>query len=113
PPVTSVKLHNLVIAASYFSLQEYWEVPDEIGLITSFLDPRIKNLKFIDYENIRITTISTVRRLCSEEEHRQPLIEEISRNDSVAEPFNVSISNNLMADLYNNEDSGTISEESE
>ncbi|CAG8824908.1 10144_t:CDS:2 [Gigaspora margarita] len=36
PPITSLELHNLVKATSYFSLQEYWDVSDEIRLITSF-----------------------------------------------------------------------------
>ncbi|CAG8798068.1 38052_t:CDS:2, partial [Gigaspora margarita] len=86
------------------------EVPDEIKLIALFLDSRIKNLKFIDNENIKITTINTVRKLCSEEEYHQPLIEEIS-NDSFAEFSSISISNDLMADLYSNKEPDSISEE--
>ncbi|CAG8730717.1 22142_t:CDS:2, partial [Dentiscutata erythropus] len=112
PPITSMELHNLVKAASYFSLQKYWNVFNEIGLIALFLNLRIKNLKFIDDVNIRITTISTVRRLCSEEEYHQPLIEEISRDDSFAESSSL-ISNDLMADLYSNEELDSVSEESE
>ncbi|CAG8824944.1 13316_t:CDS:2, partial [Gigaspora margarita] len=65
--------------------------------------PQIKNLKFINDENIKITTINIVRRLCSEKEYHQLLIEEIS-NNSFAESFSISISNNLMADLYSNEE---------
>ncbi|CAG8761097.1 39342_t:CDS:2, partial [Gigaspora margarita] len=47
PPVITEELYDLVKAASYLSFQEYWEVPEEIGLVSSFLDPRIKHLKFL------------------------------------------------------------------
>ncbi|CAG8739980.1 13226_t:CDS:2, partial [Dentiscutata heterogama] len=84
PPVTSVELHNL----------------------------------FIDDENIKITTINIVRRLYSEEEYRQPLIEEISRDNSFVESSSIlaskpTITNDLMADLYSNKESGSVNEESE
>ncbi|CAG8527108.1 14099_t:CDS:2, partial [Dentiscutata heterogama] len=118
PPVTSVELHNLVKAVSYFSLQEYWEVPDEIGLIVSFLDLQIKNLKFIDDEKIKITTINIVQRLYLEKEYCQPLIKKISKDDSFVESSSISaskpiITNDLMADLYSNEESGSVNKESE
>ncbi|CAG8777818.1 17571_t:CDS:2 [Gigaspora margarita] len=83
PLITSLELHNLVKAASYLSLQEYWEVSDKIRLI-----------------------------LCSEEEYYQPLIEEIS-NDNFAKSSSISISNNFMPDLYSNEEPDSISKESE
>ncbi|CAG8763865.1 7841_t:CDS:2, partial [Dentiscutata heterogama] len=76
----------------------YWEVPNEVGLIASFLNPRIKNMNFIDDEDIKIITINTVRRLCFEEEHHQSLIEKILRDDEFAR------SNDLMLDLYSNEE---------
>ncbi|CAG8685409.1 9887_t:CDS:1, partial [Ambispora gerdemannii] len=99
-------LHNLDKAASYLSLQEYWKVPEDVGLITAFLDPRIKSLKFLGNTTLKITTINKVRRLCIEEEHCQPSIEEFSRNES----FNISTSeivtsNNLMAALYRDKES--------
>ncbi|CAG8706342.1 3542_t:CDS:2, partial [Cetraspora pellucida] len=91
-PITSVELHNLVKATSYFSFQEYWKVLNEIGLIASFLDPQIKNLKFINDEKI-------------------------SRDDNFVESSNIltklTIINNLMTDLYSNEELGSVSEESE
>ncbi|CAG8796651.1 8887_t:CDS:1, partial [Dentiscutata erythropus] len=47
PPVTNGNLHELVKAVSYLSLNEYWEVPEKIGLVASFLDLQIKNMKFL------------------------------------------------------------------
>ncbi|CAG8841219.1 13683_t:CDS:2, partial [Gigaspora margarita] len=82
-------------------------IPDKIGLIASFLDPQIKNLKFIDDKDIKITTINIVQRLCSEKEYCQPLIEEISK-DSFAKSSSISVSNDLMADLYSNEEPDSI-----
>ncbi|CAG8831872.1 31304_t:CDS:2, partial [Gigaspora margarita] len=46
------------------------------------------------------------------EEYHQPLIEEIS-NNSFAESSSISISNNLIADLYSNEKPDSVSEEIE
>ena len=59
-----------------------------------------------------------MRRLYSEEEYCQPLIKEISRDDSFVESSSIStskptITNDLMADLYSNEESGSVNEESE
>ncbi|CAG8662005.1 2759_t:CDS:2, partial [Racocetra fulgida] len=115
PPVNIEGLYNLVKAASYLSLQEYWEVSQEIGLIASFLDSRIKNLKFIEDVNIKTTTINTVRRLCIEEE---PLTWEILTNNSFTRISNKSTvkpteTNNLMEDLYSNEESDESIEETE
>ncbi|CAG8544698.1 11357_t:CDS:2 [Ambispora gerdemannii] len=105
-PITTEGLHNLVKAASYLSLQEYWKVPEDVELIAAFLDPQIKSLKFLGNTTLKITTINKVRRLCVEEECRQPSIEEFSRNKS----FNISTSeivtsNDLMAALYRDEES--------
>ncbi|CAG8664389.1 13111_t:CDS:2 [Ambispora gerdemannii] len=143
-PVTTEGLHNLVKAASYLSLQEYWKITtinkvrrlcieeeccqpsiekfsrnesfnistseivtsNDFGLIVSFLDPRIKSLKFLGNTTLKITIINKVQRLCIEEECRQPSIEEFFRNES----FNISTSeivtsNDLMAALYRDEES--------
>ena len=118
PPVTTEGLCDLVKAASYLSLQSYLKVPDEIGLVASFLDPRIKNLKFIGDETIKTTIINIVRRLCIEEEYCQPLVEEISRNDGYSELFGMSTfepitTNDLIAALYSNEEPDDVIEETE
>ncbi|CAG8846545.1 20042_t:CDS:2, partial [Gigaspora margarita] len=73
-PVTNEMLYDLVKAMSYFSLKKYWEVPEKIELVASFLDLRIKNLKFLDNETIKATIFNTVQTLCTEEEYHQPLI---------------------------------------
>ena len=48
--------------ALYNALEKYWSAPDEICLISSFLDPRFKNLHFVD-SNIREQTINAVKEL--------------------------------------------------
>ncbi|CAG8591708.1 2565_t:CDS:2, partial [Dentiscutata heterogama] len=82
PPVTTVELYDMVKATSYLSLKEYWE-------------------------DIKITTINIVRRLCFEEKRHQPLIEEILKDDEFAR------SNNLMSDLYSNEELSGVTKENE
>ncbi|CAG8707961.1 11453_t:CDS:2, partial [Acaulospora morrowiae] len=71
-PVTTKELNDLVKAASYLSLQQYWEVPEEVRLVASFLDPQIKNLKFIGNEIVKINIINTVQKLYIKKEYRQP-----------------------------------------
>ncbi|CAG8572079.1 45024_t:CDS:2 [Gigaspora margarita] len=75
-PIVTEELYDLVKAASYLSLQEYWDVPEEIGLI---------------------------------EECHQPLAKEIPKNYGFAKlssmlAFNPSITNDLVLDLYYNEE---------
>ncbi|CAG8659526.1 23936_t:CDS:2 [Cetraspora pellucida] len=102
PPVNNERLCDLVKATSYFSLKEYWEVPERIGLVASFLDPRIKNLKFLDNEAIKATIFDTVRALCVEEKNHQPIIRpDESVNTPVREPVTT---NGLIADLYSSEE---------
>ncbi|CAG8533333.1 8933_t:CDS:2, partial [Cetraspora pellucida] len=118
PPVVTEELSDLVKAVCYLSLQEYWDVPKETGLIASFLDLRIKNLKFIDNENIKLITISTVRRLCIEEEHHRPLVEEIPKIYGFAKSSSISISNptmvnDLISDLYNDKESNSTYKKTE
>ncbi|CAG8728697.1 20374_t:CDS:2, partial [Gigaspora margarita] len=93
--VTTIELYDMKIS-------------DKVGLIASFLDPQIKNLNFIDDEDMKITTINTVQRLCLEKEHNQSLIEEILRNDEFDR-----FSNNLMSDLYSNEELNSVTKENE
>ncbi|CAG8761829.1 9607_t:CDS:2 [Dentiscutata erythropus] len=58
--------------------------------------------------NIKIATINIVQRLCLEKEYNQSLIEEIPRNNEFA-----GSSNNLILDLYSNEELSNITEENE
>ncbi|CAG8558367.1 15817_t:CDS:2 [Dentiscutata heterogama] len=58
--ITTKNLCDLVKATSYLSLQEYWKTPEEIGLVASFLDPRIKHLKFL-IELDKSSTMSTLK----------------------------------------------------
>ncbi|CAG8723291.1 14989_t:CDS:2 [Cetraspora pellucida] len=118
PLVVTEKLSDLVKAVCYLSLQEYWDVLKETGLIALFLDPRIKNLKFIDDENIKLITISMVRRLCIEEEHRRPLVKEILKIYGFAKSSSISISNStmvndLISDLYDNKKSNSAYKKTE
>ncbi|CAG8721239.1 2495_t:CDS:1, partial [Dentiscutata erythropus] len=95
-------LCDLVKATSYFSLKEYWEIPEKIELVASFLDLRIKNLKFLDNERIKATVYNTVRTLCAEEEYQQP---SIRLDESISVPVHEPVTtNSLIADLYSSEE---------
>ncbi|CAG8643775.1 4333_t:CDS:2, partial [Dentiscutata heterogama] len=101
-PVTNEGLCDLVKATCFLSLKEYWEVPKKIGLVASFLDPRIKSLKFLGDETIKATTIDTVRTLCTEKNYHQPSV-------GLDKPFNTpdrepATANSLIAALYSNEE---------
>ncbi|CAG8840271.1 36852_t:CDS:1, partial [Racocetra persica] len=101
-PVTNEGLCDLVKAACFLSLKEYWKVPKKIGLVASFLDPRIKSLKFLGNETIKAMTIDTVQTLCTEEDYRQPSV-------GLDKPFNTpdhepATANSLIAALYSNEE---------
>ncbi|CAG8618032.1 1660_t:CDS:2, partial [Scutellospora calospora] len=101
-PITNEGLCDLVKAACFLSLKEYWEVPKKIGLVASFLDPRIKSLKFLGDKTIKATTIDTVRTLCIEEDNHQPSVrlDELFKTPD-REP---ATTNSLIAALYSNEE---------
>ncbi|CAG8855038.1 17669_t:CDS:1, partial [Gigaspora margarita] len=98
PPIITEELCDLVKAASYLSLQEYWEVPEEIGLVASFLDPRIKHLKFLGDDTMKATTTNRVRILCDEENYHQPSVG-LDKSPSVS-TFETATNNDLIAALY-------------
>ncbi|CAG8829171.1 43384_t:CDS:2, partial [Gigaspora margarita] len=121
-PGTSEQLyqpsHVLVKAASYLFLKEYWEVPQEVELITSFLNPQIKNLNFIDDIDIKKNIISTVQRLCDKTEHHKPLVQKCSKNNQCIKSssklaFKPIATSDLMADLYGNEELDEIVDKAE
>ncbi|CAG8820877.1 3601_t:CDS:2, partial [Cetraspora pellucida] len=91
------------------------KVSKEVGLIVSFLNPQIKNLKFINDINVKENIISAVQRLCIETEYHNS-IQKILKNDkfvgsSSMLTFKSTTDNNLMTDLYNNEKSDKIIKE--
>ncbi|CAG8837441.1 1999_t:CDS:2, partial [Gigaspora margarita] len=93
PPVTTItakELYDLVKATSYFSLKEYWDIPEEAALIVSFLDPQIKNLKFIDNETKNTTK---------------------NYESSNMPTYNSTMANDLVSDLYSIEESDEIDKE--
>ncbi|CAG8735539.1 25024_t:CDS:2 [Dentiscutata erythropus] len=101
-PVTTEDLCDLVKAASYLSLQEYWETPEEIGLVASFLDPRIKHLKFLSDESMKRTIINRVRTLCDEEKCHQPSVE-LDKLPTMS-TLKPATTNDLIAALYSSEE---------
>ncbi|CAG8845253.1 31561_t:CDS:2, partial [Gigaspora margarita] len=102
PPVTNENLCDLVKATSYLSFKEYWEVPNKIELVASFLDPRIKNMKFFGDQTTRTTTFDMVRALCTGEEHCQPSVRLVESSSTPScEP---ATTNGLIAALYSSEE---------
>ncbi|CAG8510795.1 12293_t:CDS:2 [Dentiscutata erythropus] len=115
PPITTItaeELYDLVKAASYFSLKEYWDIPEKAALIVSFLDPQIKNLKFINNESIQQSIISMVQELCNKKEHHCLLAENTTKNSELSN-MNSTMTNDLVSDLYSIEESDEIDEKSE
>ncbi|CAG8462218.1 12914_t:CDS:2 [Dentiscutata heterogama] len=105
-PVVTEELYNLV---------KYWDVSGKTELIALFLDPQIKNLKFID-ENVKRITINTIWRLCTEKECHQPLAEKILKNHKLTKlssmlASNSAITTDLVLNLYNNEELDNAYEE--
>jgi len=48
PPVNTKNLLKKIRAAIYLSLDNLWNVPNELSLIATILDPRMKNFPFIE-----------------------------------------------------------------
>ncbi|CAI2197845.1 9215_t:CDS:1, partial [Funneliformis geosporum] len=53
PPVDTKDLLKVVRAAIYLSLDKLWDVPNELSLIATILDPRLKNFRFINNSDRR------------------------------------------------------------
>ncbi|CAG8664453.1 28278_t:CDS:2 [Dentiscutata erythropus] len=102
PPVTTEELCDLVKAASYLSLQKYWKVSEEIGLIALFLDLRIKNLKFLNNETMKTTTINRVRILCDKGNNHPPLVGPDKSSSMLT--YEPTTNNDLIVALYNSEE---------
>ncbi|CAG8789039.1 10220_t:CDS:1, partial [Racocetra fulgida] len=73
----------------------------KIGLIVSFLDLQIKNLKFLNDKTIKATIINKVQALCTEEEDYQPIVEPNESFMSISEP---KTTNSLILALYNSKE---------
>ncbi|CAG8837196.1 12790_t:CDS:2, partial [Gigaspora margarita] len=82
PPVITEELCDLVKAASYLSLQEYWE--------------------FLGDETMKATTINRVRILFDEENYHQPSVG-LDKSSSVS-TFETATNNDLIAALYSSEE---------
>ncbi|CAG8853385.1 6107_t:CDS:2, partial [Gigaspora margarita] len=93
PHIITEELCNLVKAA---------KVPEEIGLVSSFLDPRIKHLKFLGDKTMKATTTNRVRILCDEENYYQPSVG-LDKSPSVS-TFKTATNNDLIAALYSSEE---------
>ncbi|CAG8782617.1 9020_t:CDS:2, partial [Racocetra fulgida] len=44
------KSQDKVKAAIYLSLDEWWDIPEEIAVLAMILDPRLKGLRFVDQD---------------------------------------------------------------
>ncbi|CAG8834646.1 39301_t:CDS:1, partial [Gigaspora margarita] len=88
------------------------EVSQKVELVTSFLDP---HLKFINDIDIKKDIISIVQRLCDKTKYHRPLVQKILKNNKfVKSSSRVAFrSIDLIADLYNNEESNKITNEFE
>jgi hypothetical protein len=105
-PVVTTDLLKKVKASVYLSMKEYWEVPKLVGMIAAILDPRLKNLKFVNDSIIKSQTIGKLRELYNDEKlanESDPLgftgNPNIWRNTTAA-----SSSNSIISALFDEDD---------
>ena len=90
-PQYCTNLENRVKAALYQSMNHYWEVPQEQGMLAALLDPRFKELKFAS-DSLRIITqeqlkdaYQDMRNLTSEDQETE--LQPVSSNSLLARMF--------------------------
>ena len=89
-PQSCVDLEKRVKAALYQSINHYWEVPQEQGMLAALLDPRLKELEFAS-ESLRIRTHEQLREIYLN-------MKDLTDNQE-AEPI---LSNSLLARMFQN-----------
>ncbi|CAI2199166.1 15488_t:CDS:1, partial [Funneliformis geosporum] len=53
PPVDTKDFLKVIRAAIYLSLDKLWDVKNELSLIATILNPRLKNFQFINNSDCR------------------------------------------------------------
>jgi len=63
PPIQTNSLLDIFKGTLYFSMKQYWEVPGEIAIISTILDPRLKKLRFFEEEEDIANAITKLRSI--------------------------------------------------
>ncbi len=90
-PQNCTNLENRVKTALYQSINHYWDVPQEQGMLAALLDPRFKELEFAS-ESLRIKTHEQLKNAYQDmrnltTENQESEIEPVSSNSLLARIF--------------------------
>ncbi len=99
PPVDTKNLLKKIHAAIYLSLDNLWNVPNELSLIATILDPRMKNFPFIkdSYRKEQKALAETLLKdLYIQLKQNLALLEEINKELS---PILVEKDDNIFAEM--------------
>lgn len=92
-PQDCVNLENHVKEALYQSINHYWDVPQEQGMLAALLDPRFKELEFAS-DSLRIKTQEQLNNAYQEMRNLN--------NDHEATRLQPDSSNSLLARIFQN-----------
>ncbi|CAG8443569.1 13209_t:CDS:2 [Cetraspora pellucida] len=98
PPTDTSGLLDNVRAAIYLSLDELWCVPNDIALVASILDPRMKSLRFTTDTQRTNTRIKLSSNITTFSEN-----DTLGDDDFFAEVFNLGRSNNDIIEFEEDE----------
>jgi hypothetical protein len=90
-PQNCTNLIKKVKAALYQSINHYWEVPQEQGMLAALLDPRFKDLEFAS-ESLRARTHEQLKRA----------YQDTRTNEDQESEFRPVSSNSLLARMFQN-----------
>ena len=94
-----------VKSALYIAMDHYWDVPQDEGMIATFLDPRCKSLSFAT-ESQRNRTKTLLKKIYNEKRQDSGIIQQQKKSQS---PVN-SLLRNIFANRYHHERQNEIEE---
>lgn len=94
-PQNCTDLEKRVKAALYRSMNHYWEVPQEQGMLAALLDPRFKELRFAS-NSLRIRTQEQLKSAYQE-------MKNLTSNEDQESELQPVSSNSLLARMFQND----------
>jgi hypothetical protein len=98
-PVNTDRLLDIFKATLYLSMKQYWDIPTEIALMATMLDPRLKRLSFTsDYQKLEAQ--EKLRQVYTDMKYNNTSNETSSEDETIIQESHNSETNRLLEDIF-------------